>query len=94
VRREQDGRAVPVAQPADVRPQVRAAVRIEPGRRLVEEHEPRLVHEAERAVEPPLLAARQRLDEPVAELREVERLAQRARAPPRPCGSSCRAAPT
>ena len=77
VRREQRGGAV-LAQRADVLPQVRAAVRVEAGRRLVEEHELGRVHEAERDVDAPALAARQRLDQPVAEIDEVERGAELA----------------
>jgi hypothetical protein len=54
-----------------VLPEVGARLRVEAGRRLVEEHELRRVDEAERDVEPPALAAGQRRARPVPEALEV-----------------------
>jgi hypothetical protein len=78
VRGEQDRRPA-LAQAADVVPEVRAGLRIEPRRRLVEEHELGVVHEAEGDVEAAALAAGERLDEAVAEIAQIERLAEALR---------------
>ena len=74
---------------ADVIPQVRPVLRVEAGRRLVEEQHLGLVDDPERDVEPPALAAGVGLDATVGEAREVEQLEQlarraRATAPSRP----------
>ena len=60
----------------DHRPQLGAALRVEPGGRLVEEEHRRLVHERRGEVEPPAHAAGVRADEAVARVREVEPLEQ------------------
>ena len=74
VRGEEDRRAGRPAQVDDVLPEVGAAVRVEAGRRLVEEQQLGAVDEPERDVEPALLAARERLHLPVRDLVELERL--------------------
>ena len=58
LRRQEDGHAVLACEPGDLLPQRGAALRVEPGRRLVEEEDARPVHEREREVEPPLHPAR------------------------------------
>ncbi len=78
---EKDGRPELVAQPADVVPEVGAALGIEAGRRLVEEDQPGRVNQPERDVEPPLLTARQRLDLALAEIGEIEPRAHLGGAP-------------
>ena len=55
---EEDRDAVVAREPLDLLPQRAAALRVETGRGLVEEEDPRPVHERERQVEPPLHAAR------------------------------------
>jgi hypothetical protein len=52
VRGEEHGGAEAVPQPADVLPQVAAALRVEPGGRLVQEHQPGPVDQAQRDVQP------------------------------------------
>ena len=64
------------AQPQDVLPEVGAALRVEPGRRLVEEQQPRPVHQAERDVEAAALAAGERPTLRSASGFEVERVEQ------------------
>ena len=71
----------PRAQVGDVGPEVGARLRVETGRRLVEEDELRVVHETHRDVEPAALAAghRLRLAGPHAlEVELVEELLARA----------------
>ena len=60
----------------DRRPHHLAAAGVEPGRRLVEHQQLRLGHQAGRQVDPPALAARDRLDQLVPELADVETLDQ------------------
>ena len=71
VRGEEDGHAL-VAQPADLVPHVRAALRVEAGGRLVEEDDLRLVDDAERDVDPAALAAGVGLALAVGVLGELE----------------------
>ena len=64
-------------QPVEPLPQQVPRLRVEPGRRLVEQQQLGLVDERPRDREPPLHAARQRIDAvvaPVAELHELEQL--------------------
>ena len=72
----EEHRGAAVAQPADVIPQVRPALRVEPGRRLVEEQHRGLVHQAERDVEAAALTAGVGADPAVGELGEIEQLEQ------------------
>ena len=62
VGRQEDRRPVLAADVAQVRPQAVPADRVEPGRRLVEEQDPRPVHEAADDLELALHAARVRLE--------------------------------
>ncbi len=78
VRGEEDGGAEVGAQPPDVLPQVRPALRVKPGGRLVQEDQRRLVDQAERDLKPPPLPAGQRLHQPLVEPAEVELADQRA----------------
>ena len=67
----------------DQRPQLLAHLRVEADGRLVEQHEPRPVHERARDQQPPAHAARELVDArvaPVDEVRELERALDR-RAP-------------
>jgi len=57
LRGQEDGHAVVAGQARDLVPQVRAARRVEARGRLVEEQQPRRVHEGKREVEPALHAA-------------------------------------
>ena len=77
--REEDRRSVLLAQPNEVLPQVCPALRIEPGRRLVEEQQARRVDHADRDVEPPPLATRECARLPAGERAELERLEQLVR---------------
>ena len=56
----------------DLVPDVGAALRVEPGRRLVEEEDARAVHEGEREVEPPLHTAGVTRDLPVGGVDEPD----------------------
>ena len=75
-------------EPGDLLPQVGAAGRVEAGRRLVEEQQPRPVHERQREVEPPLHAARVAADLAVGGVGQADALEQlvAARAPLAPSG--------
>ena len=73
--REHDGGAV-ADELAEQLPQVVAALRIEPGRRLVEEQHRRRGDEARGEIEPPAHAARERAHEPVGHVVEPELLEQ------------------
>ena len=53
---EEDGDALLLREPAHFHPERRAALNVEPGRRLVEEEDARAVHECERKVEATLHA--------------------------------------
>ena len=57
LRREEDRDALLAREAPDLVPERRAALRVEPGRRLVEEEDRRVVDEREREVEPALHAA-------------------------------------
>ena len=57
LRGQEDGDAVVAREPGDLRPERRPALDVEPGRRLVEEEDPRPVDEREGEVEPALHAA-------------------------------------
>ena len=72
LRRQEDRDAVVAAKPRDLVPQGRAALRVEPGRRLVEEDDARTVDEGERQVEPPLHPARVRPDLAVGRAGETD----------------------
>jgi hypothetical protein len=80
VRGEENRGAEAVPQAADVVPQVGAALRVQARGGLVEEDQRRLVHEAERDLQPSPLPAGQGLHQPVAEPSEVELLGQQLRA--------------
>ena len=58
LRREEDGHALLAREPPDLVPERGAALRVEAGRRLVEEEDRRVVDQCEREVEPALHAAR------------------------------------
>ena len=81
VRRHQDRRAL-APQRVDQRPELLAHLRVEPDRRLVEEHEPRPVHERAGDQQPPPHAAGELVDARVAavdELGHLERALDRRR---------------
>ena len=85
-----------VGQAPHLVPQRRAALGIEAGRRLVEEQQPRAVHEREREVEPALHAARVAADLAVGGLGQPTRSssssrAVRARLLSSPCSALCSA---
>ena len=73
VRRHQDRDALG-AQRVDQRPQLLAHLRVEADGRLVEQHEPRLVHERARDQQPPPHAARQLVGARVAAVAEARHL--------------------
>ena len=73
VRRQHDRRALLRVQPGDLLLEVDPVLRVEARRRLVEEEDPRRVHQTDRDVEPSALAARQGRDRPHRLLGEVER---------------------
>src|SRR5699024_10701470 len=68
----EDGHPLVRAQPANVLPQVRSALRIEPGARLVQEHQTRVVYQAEHDVESALLPAGERVGQPLLEIGQIE----------------------
>ena len=70
VRRHQDRRAL-AAQAVDQRPQLLAHLRVEADGRLVEQHEPRAVHERAGDQQPPAHAARELVDPRVAAVAQV-----------------------
>ena len=70
------------AQPVDQRPQLLAHLRVEPDGRLVEQDQPRLVHEPARDQQPPAHAARELVDLRVAAVGQVGDRRARARPPP------------
>ena len=72
VMRGQEHRGAPVPQAADVVPQAGPVLRVESGARLVQEQDLGLVHDAERHVEPPPLAAGIRPHPAVREPGQVE----------------------
>ena len=76
LRRQEDGDAVVAREPRDFLPERGAALDVEPGRRLVEEDDPRPVHERERKVEPPLHPARVAADLAVGRLAEADAVEQ------------------
>ena len=89
---QHDRGAVLRVQPLDLLLEVGPVLRVEAGRRLVEEQQPRRVHQADRDVEPAALAAGQGRDRAVGVLGEVERLDQLVGPAPRPPAGSARSA--
>ena len=81
VLRRQEHRHAVVGQPADLVPQRRAALQVEAGRRLVEEQQPRAVHEREAEVEPALHPARVAAHLAVGRVGQPDALEQLAAAP-------------
>ena len=79
--RGQEDRGTPVPQAADVVPQAGPVLRVEPGARLIQEQDLGLVHDAERHVEAPSLAAGVGPDPAVGEPGQVEPF-QHLRDPP------------
>ena len=79
LRREEHGHALLAAQARDLLPHRRAALRVEAGRRLVEEEHAREVDEREREVEPPLHPTRVALHLAVARLGEPDALEELVR---------------
>ena len=76
LRREEDGDAILAPQAGDLLPERRPALRVEAGRRLVEEEDPRAVDEREREVEPALHPARVAGHLPVGRVLEPDALEQ------------------
>ena len=76
LRGQEDGHAVLARQARDLVPQGGAALRVEAGRRLVEEQDARAVHEREREVEAALHAARVAADLAVGRVGEADALEQ------------------
>ena len=77
--RGQQDRVAVLLHPQDVVVQLAPGLRIEPGRRLVEQHDLGLVHEREGQREPLTLAAGQRVEWRVRLVGELEALEQRRR---------------
>ena len=80
LRRQEDGDAVLVREPCDFVPERGAALDVEPGGRLVEEDDPRPVHEREREVEPALHPARVAADLAIGRLAQADAVEQLLRA--------------
>ena len=76
VGREQDGDPLVATQALDLLPHVRAHLRVEAGRGLVEEQHARARHERKRHVEPALHAAGEPAHDPVRRVAEAEALEQ------------------
>ena len=76
LRGQKDGHALVVGQPLDLLPERAPALRVEPGRRLVEEQDPGPVDERQGEVEPPLHAARVAADLAIGRLGEPDALDQ------------------
>ena len=74
--REEDGDSLLGGQPADLLPEGRAALDVEPSRRLVEEEDARPVDECQRQVEPPSHAAGVVAHFALRRLREADPLEQ------------------
>ena len=72
LRGQEDGDAVLAGEPRDLVPESRAALDVEPGRRLVEEEDPRPVHERQRQVEPALHPARVAADLAIGRLAQAD----------------------
>ena len=72
LRRQEDGDAFLLRKPADLLPQGRPALDVEPGRRLVEKEDARAVDERQRQVEAPLHPARVAADLAVGGLGETD----------------------
>ncbi len=68
LRRQEDRHPLLARQASDFLPQRRAALDVEPGRRLVEEEDPRAVYQRKREVEAAFHPARVALDLPVGRL--------------------------
>src|SRR5215207_9179112 len=80
LRRQKDRHSFLAGEPGDLIPERRPALRVEPGRRLVEEEDPRPVHERERQVEPALHPARVTADLAVGRLAQADALEELVRA--------------
>src|SRR5581483_840636 len=78
--RQEDRDALLLREPADLLPERAAALRVEAGRGLVEEEQPRAVRERQRQVEAALHAARVGADLPVGGEPEADALEQLVRA--------------
>ena len=76
VRRQQDGHPLGARHPGDLRPHLGASLRVEAGRRLVEEEDHWAVDQADGDVELAVHAAAVGLGEPVGRLGEVEAVEQ------------------
>ena len=76
LRRQEDRDAVLVGEATDLLPKRGPALGIEPGRRLVEEEQARVVDEREREIETPLHAARVRPHLPVGRFGEADAVEQ------------------
>ena len=76
LRGQEDGHAVLAREPGDLVPERAAALRVEAGRRLVEEEDARPVDEREREVEPALHAARVAADLAVGGVGQADALEQ------------------
>ncbi len=76
VRREHHREVALAAEAIEHLPDRDARHGVEPGRRLVEDEDPRLVHEAARDLEPPPHAARERLHGLVGPLQQIDRREQ------------------
>ena len=92
LRREEHRDAVVVRELTNLVPQRGAALDVESGRRLVEEQDPRTVHECEREVEPALHPARVAVGPAVGGLRESDAFEQILREPVGFARGRCRAA--
>ena len=79
--RDQEGSSG-VAEPMELIPDPRSKERVDPGRRLVEEEQRRVVDECTGELEAALHPARQRAGAPTADLPEVDELEDLARAAP------------
>src|SRR5439155_15392221 len=76
LRGQEDGDAVLAREPSDLGPEGRAALRVEAGRRLVEEEHARAVDQRERQVEAALHPAGVALDLAVGSLHQADALEQ------------------
>ena len=74
LRGQEDRHSLLAGEPSNLVPERRPALRVEHGRRLVEEEDPRPVHERERQVEPALHPARVAADLAVGRLAQADAL--------------------
>ena len=79
LRGEEDRDAVLLREPSHLGPESRAGLRVEPGRGLVQEEDPRPVHEGQRQVEAALHPTRVRLDLALGRRLEADPLQQLVR---------------